>query len=657
MYHQQQSLVLPHHLEGLQYLPANFPIFFQGLPPQVLLSNGIQNLDLAGLVQKKLLKYVIESVKPGALKPVIIMYRVLSSNEFQNQEFYNLVLMAMKCVEKLLSRGMDISRAIDESFMNAAARWVVNYLKANGQAFGLNHDDVAILNRIESNVTAFESKFMGQQQAPQQANYGGQMFHDHSHGHQGYNNYGGQHGMGQHHYQHQQYQTQPQVDVMSAVGSMYSNSGPSHNPSAYADVELNTGTILSALDVEEEVTPVMNNSFDTNLQGVDPSKIAEEFFEPFIAHVPDVEITEMHEPEPVPMPTKIYVKELVPEVPVEEVVAEKLSSTDTKVEENVNSKIPNVVRYQGDPVDFSKHDIRRLFRNGNLSEESSLIGDSVLKDIASVKIANTYPPIEGEITDNVDLGVDTIKTVALSFEQRSVVNDSDLRVYLSGLFTEGSHSIITSVVYPELIDITGHHEEVLDIFGEAKTHEEISEVIRNVLEKNEEGPVTEIFRIIDKRLASIITDVINHELGITGSMDTYYNSIISVLDYLENSVNEISFDQINDNSDWFMDQALSGLKYGTLEDSVVMCYTKMKSSEFPYLFAEGDNSPRLGRINPMVTPDLHAAVNKIFEYLDSLEDSSRNAVRKVQLMTYDGAKLRLYQCPFTNCFNVVKESQ
>lgn len=657
-YQNNQPLVAPHHHAGLPFLPGQWPPFFQGLNPAVLYQNGIQNIDLANYVQRKILKYVIELVQPTAPRPVGAMYRILSSNEFQNQEFYNVVIMTMKCVDKLVARQMPLEHAVEEAHKNATGRWLVNYMKSNSQYFGLTHEDTIALGRIEGNIDMFEKKYMSnpspspmyQQQYNHNGGYGAQ---------QPTTPYGG--------YQ-QPTPMQSNIDVISVINNMYSSAAPVSNnySQGYSEPGLNSGVILSALDAIDVVS-IPTPEINTGLQQVNPETIAEQLSPPFITPVAEVISTPEPEPELTPVqiqvePEPVIVNEPEPEP---EAVVEPLQEPEEQPvsESQYVSPFPEIITLQGDAVDFEQHNLRRLLRNGNPNVDLSFAGVEVINSIATAEITidegtrKTYGAVEGETTDNPDIGIDSIKPVKFSQETRAVVNDDDLRIWLTGETNNTTKTVIAVANYPEASDLGDMVDDIKALFNKAATHTEIAGLIAATMKHSECDRLRELIKLVDKRLTSIIVEKINFELGLTGSMDNYHNTIDSVLGYLSEHVNEMSFQHIYDCAQESLAKALSGLEYDVLENVVVVCMTRATSGQFPYIVNNTSSDDcKIGRINPLVTPELHDAVGKIFGYVDALDDSSRKLVRKVYLMTYDGAKIALYRCPFSNCYNAVKES-
>lgn len=643
-YNVNQPLVAPHHYAALSVLPSNWPVFFQGINPIALQQSGIQNFDLAGFVQRKLLKYIISMVQPNAAKPVVIMYQIVSSHDFQNQEFANIVIMTMKAIDKLLARQLPLEVAVEEAHKNATARWLVNYLKANAHYFGLTHEDNAAIGRIENNVRAFEQKFMGPQ--PAQTNTG-------------YGSYG-TYSNNQHAYGHQQpsYNQSP-VDINSVVGSLYSSSGPANysNPTV-GDIGLNSGVILSALDTVD-IPPQHIPQSESGLQSVDPGKIAEQYMTPFIAPVSDFIADEPTiQPEPVspPVPEPVPVTEEVPQVNNQ--TEEPAMHTDQNV-----STFPDVVELKGDKVEFEKHDLRRLLRNGNPLVDTAFTGVEVINSLANTTIdtddsdRKVYGAVEGETTDSPDIGISDLKPVRFPKENRTVATDDDLRIWLAGETNNVTRTVIATVTYHEVTDIGDLTDTIKDLFKDVKSHTDIAAVITETLNHCSDDVVREVIKVVDRRMTSIVVDKINFELGLPGTMSSYYDSIDDVLKYLLENVNEISYMHIADAAEECLLKALSGLKYGFLEDNVVVCMTRATSGQFPYIInTTSSETGRIARVNPLVTPDLHNAITKIFEYVNAINDDLGQLIRKVYLMTYDGAKISLHRCPFTNCYNVVKET-
>lgn len=643
-HHSYHSLVAPHHHAGLPYLPGQWPPFFQGLNPAVLYQNGIQNIDLANYVQRKILKYVIELVQPTSPRPVGMMYRILSSNEFQNQEFYNVVIMTMKCIGKLTARQISIEHAIEEAHKNATGRWLVNYMKSNGQYFDLSHEDIVALGRIEGNIDMFEKRYMDN---PSPVPSCQQHVHN-----GGYGTYQPAAPL----------QQQNNIDVTSVINSMYSSPGPTVNnfSQSYSEPGLNSGIILSALDAVD-TTSSQTPELNTGLQQVNPESIAEQFSPPFI--VPVADVVSIPEPAETPVePEPVIINEPVsdPE-PVVETIQEPEEHPVSKT--NHSSSIPEIIALQGDKVDFEQHNLRRLLRNGNPNVDLSFSGVEVINSIASAEITiddgsrKTYGALEGESTDNPDIGIDTIKPVKFSQETRVVVNDDDLRIWLTGETNSVTKTVIAVASYPEASDLGDMADDIRILFKNATTHSEIASIITDTIKFSENDSLRELIKLIDKRLNEIVVEKINFELGLPGSMESYHGSIDSVLSYLSEHVNDISYHHIYDTAQESLYKALSGLGYDVLENVVVVCLTRATSEQFPYIFNNTNSDDcKIGRINPLVTPELHNAVGKVFGYTDALDDNSRKLIRKVYLMTYDGAKIALYRCPFTNCFNVVKET-
>jgi hypothetical protein len=635
MYGQQATIqIQPHHQAALQYLPGNFPPFFQGVNPNALYAAGINDLGLASVIQRLLLRYIITSFKPN-IKLTSVMYQILSTNEFQNQEFLNVTVMAIKASSLLMSRGYPQENAINESVMNAASRWGVNYLRNNGMHFNVTPDDLVLIDRIDANVKLFENKVQGN--APQQ---------QHNQQYPG--------SVTQHiQQQNNQYSV---VDTSTAVNSLY-RSNQNAPIAAANNIALNSGILLSTLDCipdektyqQQPVKPPVSHQHIGDIPFVPP------------VHLPT-------ESEAISVDQYMHMSQ--PPVPVSKPIETTQKTKEASTMTVENGQFPTIVNLVGsNNVEFEKHDLKRLLRNvtpgfnhafEGVDTINSLVSASM--DPTSLRNKNYVKPEEGETGENVDIGTDDLKTIMFSNQEISAINDDDLRISLSYELSHLTRAVITTVAFADVSVDEEYIPTLNELFSSAESHLQISEIINTVLTSSTDLTLIEIIKVIDRRLCDMVTEIMNIELGLKGSMGGYAESIVDVLNYLATSVNQISYDHVNDQAHDLLLKALSGKDMGLLEDLSVVCLTRCTAAQFPYVIGDVPGHPvtlnlddKVVRINPLVTPELHKGLSRIFQYANSLDGSS-HLVRKVYLMTFDGAKVSLYRSPFTNCIIAFKET-
>lgn len=653
MYGQQaQPQVQPHHLAAVQYLPANFPQFFSGLNHSLLYNNGVNDIPLAEFIQKSLIRYIITSFNPS-VKPTVIMYNVLSSDNFNNQEFLKVSTMAFKVIVKLIQSGRPHDVAITEGYMNASARWVVDYLRANGGFFQLTEADYHVVNKIDNSVKQFEARLSGTAQQPQQHNqqYPGSVS---QHINQQYN--------------------QPVTNLNTAISNLYSQ--PANTPvTPVGEVPLNSGTLLSTLgmyDAPPVNKPLQSNETKQYQQTSDTIP-----FTPFVApihyDIPEQKVEVIQEPV-----TRNY-SHVVSEISLADNGTLKTSVKEVEKpidkpktpEENtvtvINGQFPEVKSLVGsNEVDFEKHDLKRLLRNMTAGVSNGFDGLGVMGVLASadinvvpLKSNKAYTAEEGEASENVDVGTNDLKTIVFSNQQNAVASDYDIRVILASELNHITRAVVTTVAKAEIAVDEEYQQILMDLFSSADSHVKIAEIINTVISTNSDLTLVEIVRVIDKRLCDMVVEIMNIELGLKGSMTNYRDSIVGVLNYLAESVNEISYDHLTDATEALLAKALSGITYGVLEDVAVVCLTRCTSDQFPYIVGDSSNATidldgHVARVNPNVTPALHKGLSRIFDYVDEIE--VKNIIRKVYLMTFDGAKISLYRSPFTDSILVFKET-
>jgi len=597
------QILAPHHQASLSVLPNGFPNFFNGFDLQLFINAGFNDGNLCADIQLKVLHYVISSVNPN-FKPSIILYRTLSSNEFSNQEFLSVCIMALKATTILINGRVDCFTATKDASMNASCRWLVNYMRNNAAYLNLDQNDGNSINQIDGSVKRFEERLKALQGNLQ-------------------NQYVNQYVVN----------NQPMMNnqnITDIVRNIYQtpNTTAPQSATPYGSVPLNSGVPLNTLDLEANIMT----------QQPPPSQ-------PVPINVTDTFVNPVYYEQPEQPPVTEPVKQTPP----------VQATTNTEK----NKTFPDLMHFKGEIMDYKEHDLARLLRNGKgwgptMGSNGSEVISALINE-PHVPVKN-IEAVEGEVTNNTDIG--NPKRVIFSEDDFTAINDDDIRIILAKNFTAETKTIVTHFSIPEISIQSAYHEKLIEVFSPLLVcgHLKVAEKIKEILDLNEDPAFSEIIKIVDRRMCSIIVDKMNFELGLIGQMENYYESISSVLSYLKNKVNDISFNHINDFCDRMIYTALRGTEYGFLEDLTVLCLTQVPSSQFNYIIDSTNDiyNKRLCRINKMVVPELHKGIQNIFNYLDDI--ATKDVVRKVSFMTMDGAKFSIYPCVFTDCFNVVKET-